>query len=48
MGVFIISPTDKGGMLHQPPRKMRDPLRAAFADPSSTISTASPILACTP
>ncbi len=24
MGVFIISPTDKGGMLHQPPQKMRD------------------------
>jgi predicted aldo/keto reductase-like oxidoreductase len=24
MGVFIISPTDKGGMLHQPPPKMRE------------------------
>jgi predicted aldo/keto reductase-like oxidoreductase len=24
MGVFIISPTDKGGMLHQPPQKLRD------------------------
>ncbi len=24
MGVFIISPTDKGGMLHQPPAKLRE------------------------
>jgi len=24
MGIFIISPTDKGGMLHQPPQKMRE------------------------
>jgi predicted aldo/keto reductase-like oxidoreductase len=24
MGVFIISPTDKGGMLHQPPGKLRE------------------------
>ena len=24
MGVFIINPTDKGGMLHQPPPKMRE------------------------
>jgi predicted aldo/keto reductase-like oxidoreductase len=24
MGVFIISPTDKGGMLHQPPPKMKE------------------------
>jgi predicted aldo/keto reductase-like oxidoreductase len=24
MGMFIISPTDKGGMLHQPPQKLRD------------------------
>ncbi len=24
MGVFIISPTDKGGMLHQPPPKLRE------------------------
>jgi predicted aldo/keto reductase-like oxidoreductase len=28
MGVFIISPTDKGGMLYKPPVKVRTPTRA--------------------
>jgi predicted aldo/keto reductase-like oxidoreductase len=40
MGVFIISPNDKGGKLQEPGPKSRA-LRAAHADAFSTISIAS-------
>jgi hypothetical protein len=47
MGVFIISPNDKGGKLYEPPPKLVELVRAALADAFSTTSIASRGPRCT-